>query len=81
MSDTHRSEKLTAAYIDPVTVEWFVGETQDDYPVVFIEKVLDNGEPYAHVLFQGDWGELEHAEHIAKLHNDWLAERKEAGLV
>ncbi len=68
-------------YVDPLTVEWLVSETSDGYPVIFVAKVLDNGEPYAHVLFQGDWGELEHAEHIAKLHNDWLAKRKEVGLV
>ena len=61
---------------EPLNERWLVSETQEDDAVVFVERVTSNGETYAHVLFEADWGELEHAEHIAKLHNDWLEQHK-----
>lgn len=62
----HPSSEATSSELNE---RWWVDETEEDYAIIYVDRETPDGEPYAHVLFEADWGTLEQARHIADLHN------------
>jgi hypothetical protein len=66
--------------LKPLDHPWVAEANGDGTDVmIYVQAATDAGIEVAHVLFEDDWGSLEDAEHIAKLHNDWLAQKVERG--